>query len=510
MPASFMRHSRAVRGLFVKPFASCGVLLISLLAAPAWADTVSLTVEDTLPSYRVQGNGQHYTAVVGNIGDVDFHLNAHGGTAGRIKRWSASGGAKAFDPQNNVKLMDLHDDPGRGFSYPALFRPKSIDADWTYLPTAEELVAACNKLADRMRANGQSNTSIFDRDNLVRISVSYTASVDFTSSLFDLPPRVQGADVTLTCRKWAGASVPQGAGSLQLQQGVSAATLALQEVSGLAGACKVNLSGKISTNVAGLTVRYRYEHNDGKQSSVHTVKTGSNKQVSFSHAYDIPNESGLENGSIRIVGVSHSFASDWQVYAMDCHDPATQSFQAVMKPTVAMTAQPVNNIMVGGQACPSRLKLIGTIQGQGSMFSGKAGFIGTAYLSPLEAYQISGNEVKHIVVHRTLNWTSGPALAIGGPSATGATRSQTLNLGFNITNADNQLLASVPRRDFVVACHAPQIQPPGGNVLGTQPGTGTPTAPPSVTPAPILQEPSNGTGAKKSTKKRPASEKNRR
>jgi hypothetical protein len=183
---------------------------------------------------------------------------------------------------------------------------------------------------------------------------------------------------------------------------------------------------------------------------------------------------------------------------MDCHDPATQAFQAVTKPKVAMATHPVNNIMIGGQVCPSQLKLIGTIQGQGGgTFSGKAAFVGTAYVSPPKAYQVSGSEVKHIVVYRSLNWTSGPALSIGGPSATGAARSQTVNLGFNITDADNQPLASVPRRDIVVACHPPQVQPPGGNTLGTQPGAGTPTAPPSVTPVPALRAPSNGAGAKK-------------
>ena len=120
--------------------------------------------------------------MVGNIGDADFHLYAHGGTVGRIKRWSAPGGATALDPQNNAKLMDLHDDKSRGFSYPASSRPKSFDADLAYLPSAEELVSACNKLADRMRDNGYSNTYIFDRDNLVRIAVSYTASVNFTAN----------------------------------------------------------------------------------------------------------------------------------------------------------------------------------------------------------------------------------------------------------------------------------------------------------------------------------------
>jgi hypothetical protein len=203
--------------------------------------------------------------------------------------------------------------------------------------------------------------------------------------------------------------------------------------------------------------------------------------VMFDHDYDVPNNpNGGESGRIRIVGVSHPFESAKRSYEMDCTAPATDELQALLPPTLQMQVVPLEKVMVGRQLCVSRVRIIGKITGRGPM-SGYAAFVGDRnYISPPKDYEVEQGEVVLTVAERALDWAADPQRTLTtGPTPAGQPKSQTIDLGFNVTGSNNAIVASLPKKGFTFTCSFPTLDPA---VVGDQGLTVEPRQPAAEPP----------------------------
>jgi hypothetical protein len=251
---------------------------------------------------------------------------------------------------------------------------------------------------------------------------------------------------------------------------VTAAHLTIIEQYGPSGLCKLNLSGKID-GPPSATFAFRYEHDEGHRSDRKTVKIDHTGSALFSHSYNVKNDLHWEEqGKVRIVG--DGFASPWAIYRMDCVEPGATALQATLPPRLQMRVVPVSREIVDGQLCVSRVKLEAQIKGQGPM-SGTASFVGDHYFSKPQSYSVNTGKTVTVVAFRDLTWK---AKKVGGFTANTSggnePKSKTLKIGFNVTNQNNAVIASLPRKPFVYNCVKKQ------GAVGASGANGTPVVPP--------------------------------
>lgn len=235
----------------------------------------------------------------------------------------------------------------------------------------------------------------------------------------------------------------------------------------LGGACKVNLKGALNTNKPNQQIRFRYEHIDHsfnkRLSKIHQVTTDQQGYTNFSHEYSVANGPGKERGKMRIIGVSHKFQSAQHSYVMNCNNGAPGGLQQAGKGTVKLKAKPVKNSNkpFGHQICPTKIKFTGTIKA-GSDFSGKAVFVGQSLADvQVKNFSIKKGQTKRLTRVRTLKWSapSTTTLSTGGGAST-KLMTQKVMQGLNIVGNNSQnVIISVPRKPFKVACTKASVQP---------------------------------------------------
>jgi hypothetical protein len=239
-------------------------------------------------------------------------------------------------------------------------------------------------------------------------------------------------------------------------------SLGIAERSGLSGVCKIRLTGAIATDQMNVDVSFRYRNKAGKESQLWTVNTGQARYAAFTHWYNVPNNEGAETGSVRMVGVSHDFKSAWAEYTMDCVEGGPQTLTANDPPKLKMSIVEQGKVMVHGQICPERLKLVGLLEGRGG-FSGYAGFVkkvGGLWLSPPQAYSIAPGEKVLVGGTYELDWSE----ALPPPNHE-AIRSDP-RFDFNVTNSDNKIVASLKNQMRLVVCKPPALNPVVGGGQG--------------------------------------------
>ena len=431
--------------------AACALAFIgsAFVALPALADTVEGDIATPLPTYQVLSNGSSYHQVQGGAGAVAFSVTADAEVAGQVtsvrydvtaQAAGSAGGPYAFTPKFDVR------------TFSGKFHKKETLAG-SYQPAEAELVAACNNLADGLRAQGRSDGEIFGQDRQLAMDVSVAPSATFSGpSGFMDPPQLLTETTSITCLKWGGAVGFAKPAPMKAVDGVSDAHLTLIEQYGPSGMCEIILSGVITTTSADMEVRFQYEHYDGKKSNVETVTTDHSKTAMFSHKYTVPNQDGPEGGSVRMVGVSPSFTSNAAAYAMNCSEGGPGAMQAALLPEVSLTATQTGQVMVGGQYCPTGLLLRGRIEGKGGAISGQAFFVGPGYASQHHPWQVGGNQAVVVEDVVPLAWTAAPAQAMATPNAVPQAKTQTVTAGFNLLGTNNTEIAHVPQRNFTVTC----------------------------------------------------------
>lgn len=428
--------------------------------ARAW-DSQQATVTGAVPAQLVvESNGSSYHSVYGLANIVaDVYIKIDTGTAGRVKSWKLWLGLTTED---GVDENYPHYKVAK--TYPWHDRPRRVDRTETVIVPAAAwgnfVKGRCNALADSLRGQGLGNTAIFGQDRKIELALVPFLHVDNSGagsgSIMQQAAGWPGLHkIDLVCKKWAGAAIPQASDSLAVPPAkVVNKGLSIYESATLNGSCRIRLDGWITTDRQQAEVRFRYRNQEGKESQVWTVNTGQSKTATFSHWYDIPNTEWTETGSVRMIGISHDFQSGWAQYSMNCVAGGPQTLASVLPPKLSMTIVEQGKVLVHGQICPERLKLVGLLEGRGS-FSGYAGFVkkaGRPWLSPPQAYSIADGEKVLIGADYPLDWGDTP------PPDGEALRSDP-RFDFNVTNHDNKIIASLKNQLRVVVCKPPVLNP---------------------------------------------------
>lgn len=115
-----------------------------------------------------------------------------------------------------------------------------------------------------------------------------------------------------------------------------------------------------------------------------------------------------------------------------------------MEPTIAkvsLRGEPQNWQSVGGQSCPTQVRLYGLVEVRRA-FSGKSIFFGPGFLMPPQNLNFPAEGTRTLTATYNVKWPTGPAgLKVGG--ATKPTpKTQQVTLRFNVANAGGKVLES--------------------------------------------------------------------
>jgi hypothetical protein len=459
-----------------------------LLPGIASADTDSIEVVDVKSEQvHVLSNGSDYQDVPFGPIVVDVRIRADAGISGRILSWKAY-----LQIVNEDDIFIDLEEAAISKSYPKYHRPKEVDRIETLAASQSlwkhQVITMCNGLADDLRAQGLKNADIFAQDrkfNLMvrpRLDVSASGADRFDQAYGPPSYDEDGPQIEVVCKKWGGAQVPQASNNVTtLPAKVVNSGLSIVERSGLSGVCKIRLDGWFTTDQKGANVSYRFETYDGKKSNVETANTGDSKTATFSRWEDIANEpSGDETGKVRLVGVSHEFETDWVDYHLECSEGGPGSIVSNSPPLLTMTVVPQGQVMVQGRICPAVVKLVGVLNGRGN-FSGRALFFGPGYISPLRDYSITHGEKVLIGAEAELNWNN---IVLPSPNAI---LSQTRDFGFNVTDENDNVIASLPKKSHFIECRRPQVNPVVGKGGGLTTGSKEPILPATAVPLQRLE-----------------------
>jgi hypothetical protein len=450
------------------------LLLGSLHALPAAAGSGSanqvFTVRVAPGVIQVETDGSSYTDIASQdpiSADVRVMIK----TGGRLKSMHSwlTLGTKRREEQG-LPWFDFKEF-GYSDSFPRGERPKEISPLLTMeiSPAAYRSLALdhCDALAKRLRSEGKSEAEIFGEDRFIELGVRAQLQYDSrpSGSVFDSYGRSDNEldwedikKITLVC---------QGSPEIEHVEApphrdpvppfVRQASLAVLEQPGITGEkCSITLSGVIETSAPDIKVKFRYQDDAGHQSAIHSVRTDHSGVAMFDHDYDVPvDQDGPETGKVRIVGVSHDFESASQAYEMNCQGP---SFQALMPPTVEIDVVPFDKVKVGQQVCYAKVKLYAKVEAQNADMSGIGVFIGDYYISKPQPYDIEAGEMTLLGGERDLDWTSDiGSLEAAAPAPQDQPKQQTIQVGFNLTNANNTVVASVPKKPYTIKCYFPAV-----------------------------------------------------
>ncbi|MEE9332452.1 MAG: hypothetical protein V3U89_09530 [Methylophilaceae bacterium] len=480
------RLTTTLKTLAMLPIISA--MCFSTTTAHAKKDTAEVsgsTLITAEPTFYVKSDGQKYTELSHErhplmSWQIPARFKYEPGSNDRIKsyhlqlrmHWEHQGQIKKF-AGSHVRE-----------SYRLGTRPKKVDHNVSFPLGGSEIesfvVDACNTTANGFRNIGQSNDLIFSREHHVSARIYASHAIDTQPVLpatfgtggyfLNTKPRA-----TIVCMK-APAPTVATAGDLQTSSGVTDTSLTVTEQSTLGGSCKINLSSAIKTNLPNTTVKYRFEHSNGKKSDLKTVKTDHSKTAMDTHWYDVPkNPHGEEAGSIRIIGVSHDFQSDWKPYNMTCNESGPNGLSLVTKPTVQIDLQPTNNVMYQGKLCPTKVKITATL-------SSKKNFSGTGVVTVKNGqFSFATHDVN---LSPSITWRyyetfdlkpwntiNSPVGNAGGsntwqtqPSSGQTTPSQRFELRYTLS-ANNKHVIKTPFKTISVSCTSPQVNQ---HVLPTQ------------------------------------------
>lgn len=357
----------------------------------------------------------------------------------------------------------------------------------------QSAIDMCNSEVMRDVANGLTQTQALNKSRTFDISKNDSP---YLANLKISPANINFYEVWATTKlPYRVACVPTGhkkplptaANGLSISTGVSNSSLTiLEQYSRFSGSCKIILSGVIQTNLPNMTVKFRYEHTNGRKSDVKTVTTDHTKNAMFSDTYNVDNNPyDDEAGSIRIVGVSHPFQSAWKTYSMRCEDAATNDLQTETPPQLSIKVKVSQTEMVKGQICPKQLQIRGKVIA-GSSLQGNAVFIGSgssSYQSDEMPFSLHIGDSKTFTRLRQV----APPSTLGSlqvvDNGTPALKSISITQGMTIMDENNQMIATTGQKSFTFDCHWPQINPnlQGSVTLGMSPDhTGGGSAPTSL------------------------------
>lgn len=443
----------------------------------------------------VESNGSSYTGIKRSKHPTNIHLqaviDAYAPKNYRINSWKVGlvlqKYGHSFVPSLESNVESLSGVYGESYSsLKKSKRPRTILKEISLIIANEKLDAfgsqVCNTHASNLQQQGVSLNVIHQQNHTVETyHVSTAKSVTVYSA--ELGTHFQSGlghptkNINIVCMKAPAQPVATPV-DLQTSSAVTDASLSIAEQSTLGGSCKINLSSVIKTNLPNTTVKYRFEHSNGKKSDLKTVKTDHSKTAMDTHWYNVPkNPNGEEAGSLRIIGVSHDFQSTWKSYSMTCNEGSPNSVSLVPEKPILkdFSLLPLNRVMHNGMMCPTKLRVTARIMSK-KAFSGlgnitmKSNHFSFAThdvnLEPFMVWQHA--ETFDLKPWNTINSPVGNA---GGsntwqtqPSSGQTIPSQRFELRYTLS-ANNQHVIRSPYKTISVSCTAPQVNP---NVLPTQ------------------------------------------
>ncbi len=253
---------------------------VSAIATPALAVHTSVAEiknePSSVPHFEVGSNGSAYTKVQKpehgfRVKNLRVYISMEF-NEGRVMAWSVTpymtvGGTGG---QRHMLLKPIFKD----YVLDGKVNPTKVD---TVLTTDairtgkynDQMVKACNNMAQQLRNKGQTNKAIFAQDR--KINLYFGARLKITPTLAFVGDRevYSKAPVkrTLTCKKWPGAAV-QTAGAIQAKMKIVKAEFAIDpRFDRMTAVCPVNvpLIAKIITDGKGV-VSYRLRSASGKYS----------------------------------------------------------------------------------------------------------------------------------------------------------------------------------------------------------------------------------------------------
>ena len=118
--------------------------------------------------------------------------------------------------------------------------------------------------------------------------------------------------------------------------------------------------------------------------------------------------------------------------------------------TVSLKLEPFANQTVGGQQCPTRVRLYGFVETRRA-FAGQSIFMGPYFLTPLTKLDFKAAGTRTVVAEYPVKWSSAGAKA-SGPGL----KKQRVTLRMNVTNADGKIVESA-ERTVELACRPTRV-----------------------------------------------------
>ncbi|GAA6143042.1 hypothetical protein NBRC116584_28600 [Hydrogenophaga sp. 5NK40-0174] len=401
-------------------------------------------------------------------------------------------------------------------SKPKRKRPRSVWKDVTLRYSASELdsfaAQVCNAHAETLRQQNVPDGDILKEDRIVDIyslpqgkSVVVRSHEGFFHDFVGADP-ISPRELKMVCMGLPKPSVAT-AGDLKGSTAVTNAHLTILKQSTLGGSCKVNLSTVVTTDTANTEVRFRFEHTNGKLSDIKSVITSHTKKAMDAYWYDVPfDPAGDEMGSIRMVGVSHEFTSDWEAYHMTCNaaspgDVATTAPPAPpkrtsVKPSVELLLEPTAKVMHRGLLCPTKVKVTAKIHskmaftGTGLVHMKQGGHSFAKHdvqLSPFIVWQhLDEFDLKPWgAVNAPTGMAGGSHTLQGLPGSANSQSTQRFELRYVLTN--NQApVVTTPFEIIAVSCVDPKVN--GGIQPAMDLGLNKPEPPQQAVPRPLAAE----------------------
>lgn len=142
--------------------------------------------------------------------------------------------------------------------------------------------------------------------------------------------------------------------------------------------------------------------------------------------------------------------------------PQPEPQRVVPPPTIAkvtLRGEPQNWQNVGGQSCPTQVRLYGFVEVRRA-FTGKAIFFGPGFLVPPQNLNFPAEGSRTLTATYNAKWPAGPVggLAAGGAAAVPAPRTQQVTLKFNVADAGGKVLESAQVTERLTCRAGPQLK----------------------------------------------------
>lgn len=139
-------------------------------------------------------------------------------------------------------------------------------------------------------------------------------------------------------------------------------------------------------------------------------------------------------------------------------EPKPEPTRVAPPPTfakVTLRGEPMNWQMIGGQNCPTQVRLYGFVQ-TNRAFTGKTVFFGPGFLNPPRDFVLSDAGTRTLTATRDVTWAAGPVggLAVAGGGTKAVPKTQQVVLRFNVADSNGKVLESAQTTE-TLTCRLP-------------------------------------------------------